>query len=144
MKNIPKLNIPPHPFWDTSTLSWYAEDPSLNKFYAIMHEYWGGQAGSQPDGPSSDGDGNDGSDDGDDDVVEVPVPAPADPPVAPPAPKAKARMPLPPVPLSTKPMTLPATVPPPKASESDMKARVAALKTLTFWLSKFSWSKRRK
>lgn len=114
-----------------SCLSWFAKDPSLNKFYEIMHEYWGDQAGSQPDAPAD----SDGEDDvGDGDVVEMPAPVPADPPAAPPAkalmPPPPALMPPPPAPLQTMPTTVP-TVPPPKGSEADLQARVAALRTLT-------------
>lgn len=96
-----------------------------------MHEYWGDQAGSQPDAPAD----SDGEDDvGDGDVVEMPAPVPADPPAAPPAkalmPPPPALMPPPPAPLQTMPTTVP-TVPPPKGSEADLQARVAALRTLT-------------
>lgn len=130
------------------------KDPSLDNFYAILHTYWGEQAGSQPDDVAEDDD--DESDDGghDRDGVEVVEPvgevaAPAVPPMAPKAvapvvpavkarvpPPPKAIMPPPPVPARVTPETLP--LPPASLnptsldgkSKEDIQAKIDALRNL--------------
>lgn len=124
----------------------HSKDPSLDQFYAILHSYWGEQAGSQPDGVGSDDDDNDDVDDrhGGVEVVEpvAEVAAPASPPPAPKAltpvvpvpPPPKAIMPHPPVPARMTPQNLP--LPPTRLnptsldgeSKEAIQARIDALR----------------
>eukprot|EP00435_Cladocopium_sp_Y103_P038389 s1326_g10.t1 len=117
------------------------EDPILNKFYAILHEHWAEQAGSQPsDAPVSDSDG-------DEEVAAAAAPAaaaaaPAAAAAAPagpstregldlgpvmascsPVPAAKAEVPSPPV----TPVPVPKSIMPPPALTPSPVAKAKAL-----------------